>query len=327
MDVIDDRTVLEVGNVQYVACIVADSYPSNPLKDWSQSVSFYVPNWGTGNTQRWINEQLDNTLPDTDLSRVSNALYERTMAASWYEDAPASDFLKMFRQADPSGIYFIVQWNDSGYGDTIKFMDDDCDDDSGYAIAYRTAAQIREDHMVKRITAKVREQAEHNIRVDIRTQNAYFSGEVYMYELLRQVLDDDGETLSSEDVNLWELGGDPSPTVYGWDGIAELYEAAKVNAEYDHANREDISPGSPGEVLYCQQCGEAELSTDSEYLHGYCDTCWMQSDGVPSLDLFDAASYPEPGIDDAIGAFHARLNEGFAAIGECTRKLSPIAIG
>lgn len=54
-----------------------------------------------------------------------------------------------------------------------------------------------------------------------------------------------------------------------------------------------------------------------------------------ALDLFDAASYPEPTMYDVAGAYQARLNEGMEAIGECTRKLReagywcipPIAIG
>ena len=103
-NVIEDRTVLEVGNVQYVACIVNDEYPSNPLTDWDQAVSFFVPAWGYGRNTgyRSASDALGSELPNISFERVSNALYERTMNASIYEDMIAADWLKLFRTADPS---------------------------------------------------------------------------------------------------------------------------------------------------------------------------------------------------------------------------------
>ena len=290
-NVIEDRTVLEVCNVQYVACIVNDEYPSNPLTDWDQAVSFFVPAWGYGRNTgyRSASDALGSELPNVSFERVSNALYERTMNASIYEDMIAADWLKLFRAADPSGLYFIVQWNDSGYGDTLRFMRDDCDDTFDYAIAYRTSAQIREDHMVKRITKEVRERAESNIRADIKTQNAYFSGEVYRYIVIRQELDDDGEVIESEEIDA------ESYDAYGWEDAKELYEYAKKDAENDAYNRE----------FHAQREREATASH-----------------AMQSMDLFDAASYPEPTMSDVAGAYEARLNEQFAELGRVTRKLT-----
>jgi hypothetical protein len=46
-----------------------------------------------------------------------------------------------------------------------------------------------------------------------------------------------------------------------------------------------------------------------------------RSHAMQSLDLFDAASYPDPSLYDVAGAYQARLNAGMESIGECTRKL------
>lgn len=290
-NVIEDRTVLEIGNVHYVACIVQDEYPCNPLKDWDQAVSFFVPAWGYGRNTgyRSASDALGSELPNVSFERVSNALYERTMNASIYEDMIAADWLKLFRTADPSGLYFIVQWNDSGYGDTLKFADDDDNSTFDYAIAYRTSAQIREDHMVKRITKEVRNRAESNIRADIKTQNAYFSGEVYRYIVIRHELDDDGEVIESEEIDA------ESYDAYGWEDAKELYEYAKKDAENDAYNRE----------FHAQREREATASH-----------------AMQSMDLFDAASYPEPTMSDVAGAYQARLNAQLDELGRVTRKLA-----
>ena len=281
-DVIDDRIVFEHGNVQYVACIVPDFDPGNPLKDWDQSVSFYVPHWdGRNRDHRHIETMLDSTLPTIPFKREHESLYERTMNASWYDDVPASDWLKLFRRNDPSGLYFIVNIVDDRMGYRLYWADDDDDSTCDYAIAYRTSAQIREDHMVRRITRKVREQAESNIRADVKTQNAYFAGDVYGYYVLRQVLDDDGETIESEEVDDGSCWG-----YYGSDEWEYMYSEAKAAAEHDYANREEQS-----------------------------------SLNSLALDLFDAASYPEPSMSDVAGAYPARRNEGMEAIGAATRKL------
>lgn len=280
-DVIDDRVVLESGNVQYLACIIPDFDPGNPLKDWDQSVSFYVPDWDDRNRDhRHIETMLDSTLPTIPFKREHESLYERTMNASWYDDVPASEFLKLFRHNDPSGLYFIVNIVDDRMGYRLYWADDDDESTRDYAIAYRTSEEIRADHMVKRITAKVRAQAGANIRANIKTQNAYFAGEVFNYYLIRQELDDDGETIESEEVDTepWDA--------WGWEQADELYEQAKREAENDQFNREATA-----------------------------------SHAILMLDTFDAASYPEPSMYDVAGAYQARLQEGFEAIGACTRKL------
>jgi hypothetical protein len=281
-DVIDDRVVLESGNTQYLACIIPDFDPGNPLKDWDQSVSFYVPEWdGRNRDHRHIETMLDSTLPTIPFKREHESLYERTMNASWYDDVPASEFLKLFRRNDPSGLYFIVNIVDDRMGYRLYVSDDDDDSTCDYAIAYRTSEEIRKDFNVKRITRKVREQAESNIRADVKTQNAYFAGDVYGYYVLRQVLDDDGETISSEEVEGGSCYG-----YYGSDEWEYMYSEAKAAAEHDYAQREEAVASSR-----------------------------------LSLDLFDAASYPEPSMYDVAGAYQARLQEGFEAIGACTRKL------
>ena len=43
---------------------------------------------------------------------------------------------------------------------------------------------------------------------------------------------------------------------------------------------------------------------------------------MQSMDLFDAASYPEPTMSDVAGAYEARLNEQFSELGRVTRKLT-----
>ena len=40
-----------------------------------------------------------------------------------------------------------------------------------------------------------------------------------------------------------------------------------------------------------------------------------------TLDIFDAASYPEPTMSDVAGAYEARLAEQFSELGRVTRKL------
>ncbi len=288
-NVVDDRTVLEVCNVQYVACIVPDEWQENPLTDWDQAVSFFVPSWGAGNSAKHISGLLNGEMPNVSFERVSNALYERTMNASWYEKPPASEWLKLFRAADPSGIYLLAHYDEDRYsGPAIHLMPDDWDNDVNYVIVYVTSDTIRTEWWnVKRITQAIRDNVRGVIESTLQTFNAWANGEVFAYELLRQELDDDGETISSEEVNLWELGGDLSPTIYGYDGISELYEAAQVNAEYDHAAREATA-----------------------------------SHAMQSMDLFDAASYPEPTMSDVAGAYEARLNEQFAELRRVTRKLA-----
>lgn len=282
-DVIDDRVVLESGNTQYLACIIPDFDPGNPLKEWDQSVSFYVPPWDYENRDRkHVASLLDGEdMPSSydQVWRQSQKLRDKTTEASWYDDTYAHDWLTLLRRCDPSGLYFIVQWNDSGYGDTLKFMPDDDESTRDYAIAYRTAEEIRKDFGVKRITAKVRAQAEANIRADIKTQNAYFAGDVYGWYLLRQELDDDGETIESEDV----------ASCYGYYGSDEweyMYSEAKGEAEACERNRE---------------------ASASHAFH--------------SLDLFDAASYHDLSMDDVVGAYEARLFAAFENLGNVTRQL------
>lgn len=284
-DVIDDRVVLESGNTQYLACIIPDFDPGSPLKEWDQSVSFYVPMWDYENrNQKHAASLLDNEEGDipVDIRKIcdqSQSLRDKTTEASWYDDTYAHDWLTLLRRCDPSGIYFIVQWNDSGYGDTLKFLPDDDDSTRDYVIAYRTSEEIRADHMVKRITAKVRAQAEANIRAAIETQNAYFAGEVYGWYLIRQELDDDGETIESEDV----------ASCYGYYGSDEweyMYSEAKGEAEACERNR-------------------AEQSAHAFH----------------SLDLFDAASYHDLSMNDVVGAFQARLSTAFDNLGRVTRQL------
>ena len=291
-NVIEDRTVLEVGNVQYVACIVQDEYPSNPLKDWDQAVSFFVPAWEGERSNRNAVSNLNGEDIPFDYRVIWNQpqyLRDKTTEARWYERTQACDWLELMRRCDPSGLYFIVQWNDSGYGDTLKFADDDDESTHDYAIAYRTSAQIREDHMVKRITKEVRNRAESNIRADIKTQNAYFSGEVYRYIVIRHELDDDGEVIESEEIDA------ESYDAYGWEDAKELYEYAKKDAENDAYNRE----------FHAQREREATASH-----------------AMQSMDLFDASSYPEPTMSDVAGAYEARLNEQFSELGRVTRKLT-----
>ena len=288
-NVIEDRTVLEVCNVQYVACIVSDEWQENPLTDWDQAVSFFVPSWGAGNSAKHISGLLNGEMPNVSFERVSNALYERTMNASWYEKPPASEWLKLFRAADPSGLYFIASIIDDRMGYVISLQSDDDDSTHDYAIAYRTSAQIREDHMVKRITKEVRNRAESNIRADIKTQNAYFSGEVYRYIVIRHELDDDGEVIESEEIDA------ESYDAYGWEDAKELYEYAKKDAENDAYNRE----------FHAQREREATASH-----------------AMQSMDLFDAASYHELSLADVAGAYQARLNAQLDELGRVTRKLA-----
>jgi hypothetical protein len=107
--------------------------------------------------------------------------------------------------------------------------------------------------------------------------DAWQNGEVYGWYLLRQVLDDDGETLESEHIDsCWGY--------YGWSERVYMYGMAEEIARLDHQQRTAPTWG------------------------------W-------SLDLFDAASYPEPSMYDVAGAYQARLNAGMESIGECTRKL------
>ena len=290
MDVIEDRTVLEAGNVHYVACIVADEFSSNPYKDWDQLGSFYVPNWDYEDRGRAHLAELIDGLdsPDVDTSKMSRRLRDKTEDCSWYEDSHASDWRELYQRSDPSGIYLIVQYNESRYGgNALNVMDDDDESTRNYAILYMTAERIRTEYNVKRITKAIRDQTREALTSELAPFNAWANGEVYGYYTLRQVLDDDGETISSEEVEDGSCWG-----YYGSDEWEYMYSEAKRSAEYDHAAREEVRHAA-----------------------------------YASLDLFDAASYPETSIDDAIGAFHARINEGFAAIGEVTRKLSPIAIG
>jgi hypothetical protein len=120
--------------------------------------------------------------------------------------------------------------------------------------------------------------------------DAWQNGEVYGWYLLRQVLDDDGETLESEHL-------DSCFGYYGDSEISYMYECATDAAERDHANREKE---------------EAEREARDH---------WRATQGYLALDLFDAASYPEPTLYDVAGAYQARLNAGMESIGECTRKL------
>ena len=276
-NVVEDRTVLEVGNVQYVACIVADEYPSNPLKDWDQSVSFYVP--PSDRNTNHLAKLIDSTQPSVWVSDAPIYLQD-AVEESYYDHSNAWVNVRLYRNRDKSGMYFAAQYNEDRYsGDTITVYWDDADAEreGGNLMVYVSSDTIRKNWNVKRITQAIRDNVRGMIESTLQTFNAWANGEVYAYELLRQEMDEDGETISSEEVNLWELGGDPSPTIYGYDGISELYDAAKVNAEYDHAAREATA-----------------------------------SHAMQSMDLFDAASYPEPTMSDVAGAYEARLNEQFS---------------
>lgn len=285
-DVIDDRVVLESGNVQYVACIVPDFDPSNPLKEWDQSVSFYVPVWDCENrNQKHVASLLDNEDGDipVDIWKIcdqSQSLRDKTTEAGWYDDTYAHDWLTLLRRCDPSGLYFIVSIIDDRMGYRISFEPDDDESTRDYAIAYRTAEEIRKDFGVKRITAKVRAQAEANIRADIKTQNAYFAGEVFRYYLIREELDDNGETIDSQEIDCEPYDA------WGWEQVEELYEYAKREAENDQFNREATA-----------------------------------SHAILMLDTFDAASYHELSMDDVVGAYEARLFAAFENLGNVTRQM------
>ena len=286
-NVIEDRTVLEVGNVQYVACIVQDEWQDNPLNDWDHDVSFYVP--PSDRNTNHLAKLIDSTQPSVWTSDAPLYLQD-AVEESYYDHSNAWVNVRLYRNRDKSGMYFAAQYNEDRYGGdaiTVYWDDADAEREGGNLMVYVSYDTIRKNWNVKRITQAIRDNVRGVIESTLQTFNAWANGEVYGYYTLRQELDEDGETISSEEVNLWELGGDPSPTIYGYDGISELYDAAKVNAEYDHAAREATA-----------------------------------SHAMQSMDLFDAASYPEPTMSDVAGAYEARLNEQFAELGRVTRKLA-----
>lgn len=268
-DVIDDRIVFEHGNVQYLACIVPETYPDRP--EWG-NVSYYAPDV---RRTPW-----DDNAPDVWTHDAPLKLQE-AINRDWYDEVTAYDYARIYRHQDPSGIYLVARYDQDRYGGdaiTIYGSDDEARE-GGNLLLYVTAAQIRANWQCKRITKKTRANAEQMLRGEIAAWNQWANGDVYGYYVLRQVLDDDGETIESEEI----------ASCYGYYGSDEwgyMYSEAKAAAEHDYANREEQS-----------------------------------SLNSLALDLFDAASYPEPSMYDVAGAYRARLNAGMEAIGAATRKL------
>lgn len=270
-DVIDDRIVLEAGNVQYVACIVPETYPERP--EWG-NVSYYAPDIPRTS---WNDSAPDVWTHDAPLK------LQEAINRDWYDEVTAYNYARIYQHQDPSGIYLVARYDQDRYGGnaiTIYDADDEARE-GGNVLLYVTSAQIRANWQCKRITKATRANAEQMLRGEIAAWNQWANGDVYGYYVLRQVLDDDGETISSEGVEDGSCWG-----YYGSDEWEYMYSEAKAAAERDYAQREE--------------------ATASSRL---------------SLDLFDAASYPEPSMADVAGAYEARLSAAFDNLGRVTRQL------
>jgi hypothetical protein len=82
-----------------------------------------------------------------------------------------------------------------------------------------------------------------------------------------------------------------------------------------------VQPGSI--IVQTENAAKAQTAINDKQFASFVERGRYQLivESIPALDLFDAASYPEPSMYDVAGAYQARLNEGMEAIGECTRKL------
>jgi hypothetical protein len=200
VDAIDDRTLIETDNVQYVGVIHQDENCDNPITAWDHAERFEVID-GSKHEQSLFDH--DPCIVHHRSNRVPEYIEQDA-----YDDHTVANWIKVYRRADPSGIYLAVRYDGDRYAGIAAWITDD-DDDRANIIMYATSDDIRKEQLCKRITAKVRDQVRANMQSTLDTFNAWANGECYGWELLRQTVDEDDEVLESESIeSCWGFYGD-----------------------------------------------------------------------------------------------------------------------
>lgn len=100
--------------------------------------------------------------------------------------------------------------------------------------------------------------------------------------------------------------------VYGWTLTRFVASVGESAVELDSC----WGYYGDAEIPYMYECATDAANADHAAREA------TASHAMQSMDLFDAASYPEPTMSDVAGAYEARLNEQFAELGRVTRKLT-----
>lgn len=145
----------------------------------------------------------------------------------------------------------------------------------------------------------------HELSTDKTYQIDSYGGIAWRYLGPEMEIREDNRYWEDEDGWVWE-DEEPEETETGWARMEMIGDDREFIIEPC-----DIS--ELAEDAYCHECGQIGC--------GHSTGEATASHAMQSMDLFDAASYPEPTMSDVAGAYEARLNEQFAELGRVTRKL------
>ena len=207
MSSIEEKVVLDLGRIEYVAKIHPEEYAVEP--DWF-NYKTYAPD---------LRHFRDSGAPDVWVSDAPDELLAVEEEYGEWNDLRMARFAKLYRHQDPDGVYLAATYNQDRYsGDAITIHDaPDENREQGNILLYMTSKDC-EYHKIKA------EEAGKWIHQEVKVWNAWADGEVYYWTLVRQVLDEDGDVVMRKSVD--SCGG-----YYGSDEWEYMYECAKESAE------------------------------------------------------------------------------------------------